>query len=423
MAKKKKNIRKGRDYRTSKNTDGLRKSKPSGYRFRGENNFSKPTQKQIQEHLDHKRDDIYFENRPERSDKKPFSKRGNRFKKGGLIITPEWGNDGSTPSNNKDYNELYAMFPDNHKGAKAIWKQLSEEQKEGFLNDLDVTDAASEHIKDSWLEFINAKSEKDWLKNATNWDEMKEGGSVNKKDKEVTEKRYDDLLGAVPPIYFIKLDGVSVKGGFALGEAHTHTTDGKKVYTGLYKDGNKFYETFVKFVSRGEAVRVSEDDFFKYKKGGKVGGRGFFGLTKGKKIEDISEIKVGDIILGHSNQFNADNTYKIINKREHGTVIRFDMVYWNPIENERIGNEEMSIGDLDLSSTFQDEFYFPKDKKFEGGGELSMEEIVLSKLNSDGEISCDEFKQIIGREPCYPVCSVGELKLRKQFLRGCYKKI
>lgn len=327
----KKQIRKGRDYRKNRNTDGLRKSKPKGYRFKGDNNFVRPTQKEIQEHLDHKRDDIYFEGRPERSDKKSHSKRGNRFKKGGLIITPEWGNDGSAPSNNKDYNELYAMFPDNHKGAKAIWKQLSEKQKEGFLNDLDVTDAANEHIKGSWLEFINAKSEKDWLKNATNWDEMK--------------------------------------------------------------------------------------------KGGKVGGRGFFGLTKGEKIEDINEIKIGDILLGHSNQFNADNTYKIINKREHGTVVRFDMVYWNPIENERIGNEEMSIGDLDLSSTFQDEFYFPKDKKFEGGGELSMEEIVLSKLNSDGEISCDEFKQIIGREPCYPVCSVGELKLRKQFLRGCYKKI
>lgn len=92
-----------------------------------------------------------------------------------------WGNDGSTPSNNEDYNNLYALFPNNHAEAKSIWNQLSEKQKEGFLNDLRVTDAASEHIAESWLEFVNAKSENDWLENATNWDEMKNGGGVGTK--------------------------------------------------------------------------------------------------------------------------------------------------------------------------------------------------------------------------------------------------
>jgi len=235
---KNKHIRVGRDYRKNRNTDGLRRSKPSGYRFRGEGNFDKPTKKEIQEHLDHKRDDIYFENRVERSDKKPFSKRGNRFDRGG-----------------------------------------------------------------------------------------------------------------------------------------------------------------------------------------KVGGRGFFGLTKGKNIEDVNELNIGDVILGHSKQFNADNTYKIVDKRQHGTVVRFDIVYWNPIENERIGNEDMSIGDLDFSSVFQNEYYFPKDKKHESGGELSHEQIVMSRLNENNEISCDELESIINRSPCYPVCSVGDMKLRKQFLKGCYKKI
>ena len=111
-----------------------------------------------------------------RSNKK---EEGGLMATGGLIVTSDWGNDGSTPSNNKDYNALYEMFPDNHAEAKSIWEQLSEKQKEGFLYDLRVTDAGSEHIEESWLEFINASSYEDWLKNATNWDEFKNGGDVN----------------------------------------------------------------------------------------------------------------------------------------------------------------------------------------------------------------------------------------------------
>ncbi len=72
------------------------------------------------------------------------------------------------------------MFPDNHSEAQAIWNQLSEKQQYGFLNDLEVTDAASEHLVDSWLEFIKASSYDDWLENATNWDEMAKGGDIEK---------------------------------------------------------------------------------------------------------------------------------------------------------------------------------------------------------------------------------------------------
>jgi hypothetical protein len=145
-------------------------------------------------------------------------------------------------------------------------------------------------------------------------------------------------------------------------------------------------------------------------------------LTKGKKITDINEIKVGDIILGHSGQFNADNTYKVVDKRQYGTHVTFDTVYWNPKENERIGNEDMGISDLDFSSAWNNEYHFPKDKKYEGGGELTKEEIISSKLNENNEISCEELEKII-ESPSYPVCNVGNMKLRKQFLRGCYRKI
>lgn len=106
----------------------------------------------------------------------------NEMKNGGLVIDKNWGNDGSTPSNNKDYNALYEMFPDNHTEAKAIWEQLSEKQKEGFLYDLRVTDAGSEHIEESWLEFVKASSYEDWLENATNWDEMAKGGELKAND-------------------------------------------------------------------------------------------------------------------------------------------------------------------------------------------------------------------------------------------------
>jgi GNAT superfamily N-acetyltransferase len=94
------------------------------------------------------------------------------------VIDERWGNDGSTPSNNEDYNRLYAFFPDNHSQAKYIWNQLSDKQKSGFIYDLEVTDAASEHIAESWLEFINSSSQDDYWENATNWDEMKNGGEV-----------------------------------------------------------------------------------------------------------------------------------------------------------------------------------------------------------------------------------------------------
>lgn len=105
-----------------------------------------------------------------------------------IIIGPEWGNSGATPSNNEDYNSLYDLFPDHHAEAKAIWGQLSEKQKEGFLYDLEVTDAASEHIADSWLEFVNAKDENDWLENATNWDEYSKGGAMKSRSKSALSK-------------------------------------------------------------------------------------------------------------------------------------------------------------------------------------------------------------------------------------------
>ena len=90
----------------------------------------------------------------------------------------------------------------------------------------------------------------------------------------------------------------------------------------------------------------------------KVGGRGFFGLKKGKKITDVKELSKGDIILGHSNQFNADNTFKIVGKRQYGDEVVFDKIYFNPKTNKRIGSEEMSLKQYNFDIGRED-FYFP----------------------------------------------------------------
>lgn len=98
----------------------------------------------------------------------------NATEKEGVKIMAEGGGIENSFGTREDFDALYEMFPDNHEGTVAKWNSLSQEQKDAFINDLYVTDAASEHIAESWLEFVNALSEEDWLENCTNWDEYSE---------------------------------------------------------------------------------------------------------------------------------------------------------------------------------------------------------------------------------------------------------
>lgn len=82
MGKKRAYIKKGRDYNEFRTSDGMRKAKPLGYRFVGDV-YRKPTAAEIAEFHAGKRDDIYYESRIERSDKKPSAKKGEKFGKGG----------------------------------------------------------------------------------------------------------------------------------------------------------------------------------------------------------------------------------------------------------------------------------------------------------------------------------------------------
>lgn len=82
--KSKNKVVKGRDYRTSKRRDGLRKAKKFGYRFSGDS-IRTPTHAEIQQMHDGKRDDIYYEGRVERADVSTNAKRGERFENGGSV--------------------------------------------------------------------------------------------------------------------------------------------------------------------------------------------------------------------------------------------------------------------------------------------------------------------------------------------------
>lgn len=81
-------------------------------------------------------------------------------------------------------------------------------------------------------------------------------------DKEISEDRYFEMLGAVPPIYFTTLNGDHFKGSFALGEASSHinTPNGvKEAYLAFYKVGDKYYEVdgLIYFTQPLTAIRTS----------------------------------------------------------------------------------------------------------------------------------------------------------------------
>ncbi len=142
-------------------------------------------------------------------------------------------------------------------------------------------------------------------------------------------------------------------------------------------------------VPSGEVAEVwSVDDVKKHKnvvgrqyleKGGKIGGRGWFGFEEGNKINHVEELGVGDILLNYSKQFNAKNTIKLISKREHPTLV-FDAVYWDTNTDKRIGNEEFSISDYTLKN---ENFYKPIPNKIKDQYWGKTEEQVWSEWTVD----------------------------------------
>lgn len=98
--------------------------------------------------------------------------------------------------------------------------------------------------------------------------------------------------------------------------------------------------------------------------GGKVGGRGWEGATKGARINDIKEFEVGKVYLSYSPQFNAKNLIKITSLDKTG--LKRPIVYAEYVRNT--GNDhEFAIWDFDLKNN---EYYKAKEESYlaKGGG-------------------------------------------------------
>jgi len=366
MAKKKtstQRVIKGRDYRTSKNRDGLRKAKKIGYRFSGDS-MRTPTSSEVQQMHDEKRDDIYYENRVERSDKSPRAKRGHRFAKGGGFDVK--------------VNKIKKLLKKNN--------VKSDEVSPNFVNDFahknGVTDLTSEQvvrISDTYAKGGSVKQTKAGIKQDKNVKAKKAGkrtsedGNVyyenrpNRSDKNRTKK-------------LAKGGGVKQsKAGIAQDKNIKALKAGKRESA----DGNIYYEN-----------RPNRSDVNRTKKLGK-GGDFFTKLKSGtKEAYDKSKKYTKDKIHDQKKKVALeviDDTKDKVTSSKTKIVLK--------------GAEEIV-----------------KDK-YEGGGSVGSEEkAVRGILNSKGEISCDELGSIIGRSPCYPVCKVGGMTLRKKFMCG-YKEI
>jgi DNA repair protein RadC len=147
--------------------------------------------------------------------------------------------------------------------------------------------------------------------------EYAEGGGIAQ-DKEVSEERYYDMLGVVPPLYFRTLDGISVRGGFAVGEVYSHQErEGKfrGIYDAFYQKGNKYYQVngMVYFISKDEAKRAKYKEDNEYAKGGKVRNYSYlpndkisYLLTDDGNVIPNKDILDGAYIRGKN---NYDNKY------------------------------------------------------------------------------------------------------------------
>ncbi len=222
-------------------------------------------------------------------------------------------------------------------------------------------------------------------------DEFVKGGEVInfKKVKFNSHKNHnpntDILEGHIDDDSFITY-GIDVNGD-KKGKEHMKYYKGSNYVVGSNaKSTSRHYEKDAipaKYLSSwNELKKQYEEKYSKeeFKEGGEVGGRGFFGLEKGEELTELSKLKEGDIILSHSEQFNSDNTLKITGIRTYGTKTSYDVVYWNPETNKRIGDEEMSVSDVDLKMGMN-KYYLPKSDKFEKGGEIKGE-LTLSEIEN-----------------------------------------
>lgn len=170
------------------------------------------------------------------------------------------------------------------------------------------------------------------------------------------------------------------KGGYMAKGGGIYSSD-SLYYLQVLKDGEEVGREKFRAKSLKEAREIAEDDYEKdyqakfgdhlsfivseaMAEGGKVGGRGWDNYEKGKRITNISELKVGETYLSYDKQFNAKNIIRITS--EDKTPLKRDIVYGGFVRNK---NDKKVEGDFAIwGYELKDlEIYEIKDKMVKGG--------------------------------------------------------
>ncbi len=102
--------------------------------------------------------------------------------------------------------------------------------------------------------------------------------------------------------------------------------------------------------------------------GGKIGGRGWGSFEKGKRITDIKELKVGNLYLEYSTQFNTKNI--VIITSGDATGLNRDIVYGSFVRPENLKHKEEDFAIWGYGLKY-DEIYEIKGRKYSEGGTLA----------------------------------------------------
>jgi len=156
-----------------------------------------------------------------------------------------------------------------------------------------------------------------------------------------------------------------------------------KIETARRVNAEEFKKSFAKFPKVIETAQQAKEAAEEVKA---PGGRGWFNLTKGPKVESIDELRIGDILLLYTKQFNANNTIKIITEYKK-PIKSFTAVYWNPETSTRIGDEELGVSERTI---LNEDYYFsneiPRPADLTGQEAANLQTSLLQAIGAAEEV-------------------------------------
>jgi hypothetical protein len=168
-----------------------------------------------------------------------------------------------------------------------------------------------------------------------------------------------------------------------------------------YKHKGKEYD-----VESGQDVDEIDDEYFlnalsqedkailfgnKMADGGKVGGRGWEGATKGERVKDIKDFVVGGVYLTYSPQFNSKNLIRITSLDKSG--LNRPIVYASFVR-KGLNEGDFAIWDYEIESN---EYYRAKEDSMAKGGKLIGKQKNLD-VNENGKLDAEDFKMLRGEK-------------------------